>query len=210
MQVILSVSTESYRINFKNVTIHPITTNDYLYNYQGAEFTGGHRSIDSGIIRGLSDPLYRNGLTFVHCDSVAVTNCQFVDLENAINFSDYTWFGSNYFYGKCYVQNNTFDSVHTCVRVLGTMTDTVYINSNVMNEPYTGIDYNPDSYSAPAVISYNKINNATSMAMQTGNFSGGYINALHCYNNMISGRVSLYNQGNHPVHFNYYSIYDFL
>ncbi len=201
---------DSYMINFKNVTLYPRTDYGYLYNYKGAEFIGGHFSIDSCVIRGLSDPAYRNGLTFVHCDSVSVTNCQFVDLQNGINFSDYTWFGSNYFNGKCYVMNNTFDSLHTCVRVLGWMTDSVFITNNLMNNPYTGINYDCDGYSAPAVISYNKINNATGMAMDIGNFNSGYINAMHCHNNMMSGRVSIYDQGTHPIYFYYNSIYGFL
>lgn len=198
---------DSYKINFKNVTLYPKTNYDYLYNYKGAEFIGGQFSIDSCIIRGLSDPAYQNGLTFVHCDSVSVTNCQFVDLGTGVNFSDYTWFGSNYFNGKCYVVNNVFDSTHTPVRVLGWMTDSVFINRNVMNNPYTGINYDCDGYSAPAVISYNKINNATGKALDIGNFNSGYINTLHCFNNMMSGRVSFYDQQNHPVHFNYNSVY---
>ncbi|MEO8148964.1 MAG: T9SS type A sorting domain-containing protein [Bacteroidia bacterium] len=204
----ISVVFDSYHINFKNVTLNCLTNTGALYNYKGAEFIGGYFTIDSCIIEGLnSDPLYANGLTFVHSDYVSVTNCHFKNLDNGVNFSDNPWFGSNYFYDGSIVVNNVFDSVQNCIHVLGTMADTVLISGNTMNQPAIGVDFNPASFCDWFIMEKNIVVSASVKSFQAGNAFGGSVYSFNVNNNMLGGYVQIQYFAYDTLYFNYNSVY---
>ncbi len=190
-------------IHFNNLTLKTQTNTDYMYFYKGCEFIGIELSVDSCLIRGSTSTLRRNGLTFVRSDSISVTNCRFEDLDNAIVLSDYTYFGSNRFDGPAYLNNNVFDSVQNCIRILCTFYDTLKIERNTMNQPDLGIHFQPDGYVFKTVISKNNIINATSYVLSA--YTGG-MSSFNMDNNMLGGRLRFYHFNRDTVNFNFNSV----
>jgi len=190
VKIVLWNITNCNRISFEQVTIYPRTNPDVLYTNKGAEIIGSQFRMDQCVIRGLSDPYFRNGITFLRTDSLSIINCQFRDLDNGITLSDWNASGSNHFAGNNYILHNDFDSVDTAIHLHGFFEDSTFVSYNEINHTGLGIDFNPHFISNYFMMEKNKIGLTTLAAIQAGDGINAFTSGqVRMHNNMIASKV---------------------
>lgn len=188
----------SRNLQFRNLSWNPVQPSGGSYLYKGMEISGSFNIIfDNCKIIGLNNPLSRNGMSVLHSfGHLDIHNCTFLNLDNGITYSNIPFYGSIRHSGSHIINNCVFDSVKTCIRLMGELggsaPDSVMVRSNTMLNPESGIVMDGTAgYLAGIYIEKNNIVNASyrGIWMSYSNVAGPY-RAIELRNNMISGGES--------------------
>jgi PKD repeat protein len=181
------------QIEIKHITIHPIINTASLWSYKGIEVRGFDILMDSCVLQGPSDnSFYNNGISVLHSGgNISITNMEVYDLDVGIGFSWYGWSGNNHHYGFNSIENCTFDSVSTAIRIEGAITNSpteqMLVSGNVItNSDAWGIFVNGEDGMYYLHVRDNHLYNNTGkgIEMRDCSLSG---TAVWVYNNMLSG-----------------------